>query len=409
MKPLALYVTCALCNQRWTSGNDVGVGVALTIDIHARVFGAQDKAYRLFPGTRYRHYRVMREHSVVFLDYPGMPLPGADGYLKTDASREEIIRAERRSAVVYTDSPAVGQRLADIAQLDLGNTRWSQRRELSLGWLNGLYKTAQVGDLVIVPAPFRRIDEDDAFRTLIGEIVSEPFRWTAEAPGPYRLAGVVARRVRWLAEVDERDLDARTLRSLRTQNALVSLNAANLRNVLGAAYKNVVVEDDFLARFITRGEEFTARESYHFQAFALAVAEAYRRHKDGGAQFDRSIYELAASLRRGDPNIPEQDVSIHSPGYTTLKSVRDIVFVISALFAAALTDPAAAFDVTQQQVEIFVENTASPDYDPCEPGGLEESTRGALAIMGYDRWQEACRAAVAANEDEGFEPRSTAR
>lgn len=377
-----------------------------TVDIKARTFGVNDRAYRLFPGIGYRHYSAMKENSVIFLDYPGLPAPSENGYPRNEASKDAIIRGERRAQIVYRAVDHAQARMAEIAVEDLSRTRWSPRRELSLAWLNGLYHTAKIGDLVIVPASIRNSFAEDGDRTLVGEIVSEPFRWSEVASEKYRLAGLLVRRVKWLAEIDERELDFRTARSLRTQNALVSLNAASLRPVLGAAYKNVVVEGDFLARFTTQGAEFDARESYHFQAFILAVAEAYRRHKDGGAQFSKSIYAVAAEVKRGDPNIPEQDVSIHSPGYTTIKSTRQVVFVISALFAVALASPASAFD-SLGNPDLNVVNSESADYDPCEPKGLDESVRGTLEIMGLQAWKEACSAAQAANEDEGFVPKST--
>lgn len=378
------------------------------VDIRARTFGKDDRAYRLFPGIGYRHFEAMKENSVVFLDYPGLPAPSKSGFPKDDISKDAIIRGERRAQVAYRSREQAAARLADIALEDLSNTRWSQRRDLALTWLNGLYHTAKTGDLIILPAPTRGIFDEDGAKTLIGEIISEPVRWRQDAPEKYALANLLVRRVKWLAEVDERDLDHRTARSLRTQNALVSLNAANLRPVLGAAYKNVVIDGDFLARFVTHGHEFDARESYHFQAFVLAVAEAHRRFREGEREFSNSIYAVAAEVKRGDPNIPEQDVSIHSPGYTTLKSAREVVFVISALFAVALASPAGAFDTTGKP-NLSVVNSESEEYDPCEPGGLDEGVRGTLEIMGLKAWQEACQAARAANEDDGFVPESAVK
>ncbi len=380
--------------------------MSLKVNIRARTFDESDRAYRLFPGIGYRHYDVMKEHSVVFLDFPGLPAPGSKGYPKDDISKEAIIKGERRAQVAYRTLDHAQARFAEIERQDLSNTRWSGRRELALGWINGLYHTAKIGDLIILPAPTRGIFDGDGAKTLIGEITGDPLRWSREVPDGYRLAGLMVRKVKWLAEIDERDLDHRTARSLRTQNALVSLNAASLRPVLGAAYKNVVIDGDFLARFITNGEEFDARESYHFQAFVLAVAEAHRRYLEGGDMLTKSLYAVAAEVKRGDPNIPEQDVSIHSPGYTTLKSPREVVFVISALFAIALANPADAFN-TAGQADLTVVNSESPDYDPCSPGGLDESVRGTLEIMGLSVWQEACYAARAANEDDGFVPEST--
>ena len=378
------------------------------IDIRARVFTRDDHAYRLFPGVSYKHYNVMRDEGIVFLDYPGLPIPPREGFAQGDYEKEMIVRGALYASVAYRNDDNVPELMAEIGRRDLSGTRWSRKRQLALGWINALYHQAKVGDLVVVPGPLNRRGEDEDTKTLVGEIVSTPQRLTRAKESRYSNAGLLVRRVRWLSEIDERNLDYKTSRSLRTQNALVSLPAHTLRPVLGAAYKNVIIDDDFLARFVTRGEEFTARESYHFQAFVLAVVEAYGRIHGDASDLPDSIYAIAAQVARGADGVPEQDFSIHSPGYTTLKGTR-VVFVIAALFATALSATAAPFGADGQEVEVLLENSASEAYDPCEPEGLQDEVRETLRVMHFERWQEACRAARAANEDEGFEPVSSAR
>ncbi|MEN9059987.1 hypothetical protein [Ponticoccus litoralis] len=268
--------------------------MSLVVDLKARVFGEDDKAYRIFPGVRYRHYDIMSKLGVVFLDYPGLPLSSGGHYGRTDEVKEAIVRGERYADVAYRKSDRVAEMMADVASQDLSNTRWSRRREQALSWINGLYHEIAAGDLVVLPGPIGYRD-DEARPTLVGEVISGTERWK-EGPGAYANAGLLVRRVRWLAEIDERDLDHRTYRSLRTQNALISMRAELLRPVLGAAYQNVIVNGDFLARFQTTGAEFNARESYHFQAFVLAVVEAYSRRSEADVtrQLDDSIYAMAA-------------------------------------------------------------------------------------------------------------------
>lgn len=382
--------------------------MAAVVDVKVRVFSANDKAYRVFPGSRYRHYDAMRENGVVFIDAPGIRLPAAgQPFPKDDRTRADIARSERMAAAAYRHDAA--ERLAELAGEDFTRSRWSKRRELTLGWLNGLYHEANIGDLVIVPAPMGAFHDAEGRRTLVGEIIGNPVRWDRNAPEEYRRAGLLVRHVRWLEEIDERELDSRTLRSLRTQNALVSLSAEALRPVLGAAYKNVLVDGVHLARFITERDEFTSRESFHFQAFVLAVVEAYQRLDNGDrTPFQNSIYQIASQIPRADPFVPEQDSNIHSPGYTTLKHAKSVTFAIACLFALAIDANAEPFDA-QRRVDVSVVNSADDRYDPCAPDGLEDEVKQIIEIMGYDRWQEMCRAAIAANEDEGFEPISTTR
>ncbi|MCF7725738.1 hypothetical protein [Sulfitobacter sp. M22] len=378
------------------------------IDIRARVFTADDHAYRLFPGVSYKHFAAMRDLNVVFLDYPGLPMPPPEGFKQGDYEKEMIVRGSLYASVAYRNDDLVKERMAEIASRDLSSTRWSRNRQLALSWINALYHSAKIGDLIVVPGPLNRRGEEDDTKTLIGEITTGPVRLVEANDERYRNAGLLVRRIRWLSEIDDRDLDHRTSRSLRTQNALVSLPVSALRPVLGAAYKNVIVDGDFLARFITQGAEFTARESYHFQAFVLAVVEAYSRIEKDSSDLPDSIYAMAAQVARNAQGVPEQDFSIHSPGYTTLKGSR-VVFVVAALFATALSTTAEPFGPDGKKIDVKLENTASGAYDPCEPEGLEKEVRETFRVMDFDRWQELCRAARAANEDEGFEPVSSAK
>lgn len=77
--------------------------MSIVIDIRTRVFDDDDVAYRLFPGQGYRHYKAMRDYSVVFLDNPGIPLPGHDGYDKDDITLQAIARSEEKQTLIHAD------------------------------------------------------------------------------------------------------------------------------------------------------------------------------------------------------------------------------------------------------------------------------------------------------------------
>lgn len=347
----------------------------------------------------------MKEHSFVFLDNPGIANPGAGGFVRNDRTLEHIVRSELKQPVVYAAPDNVSELLNEIDRRDLGDVRWSKKRELTMGWLNALYRDIQIGDLIVVPGPGYVRDEENNWtkaRTLIGEVVGEPERLTERAP-PNVLAGrYLIRRVKWLAEIDELELDRRTAVSLRTQNALVAINARSFEPALGAAYKNVVIGDEFLARFVTANPDFTAFECFHFTAFAMAVVGAMRQIESGEGRFPEgeSIYTIAASVQKGDAFVPEQEASIHSPGYTTLRGRLLVPAVISALFALALQGDAQPFD-EDGRADVSVVNSESAAYDPCAVG-IEESVRQSLEIIGLERWQEMCQAASKSNDDEGL-------
>ena len=47
----------------------------LTLDLRTRVVTSDIKIWRLFPGVDYKFLSAFEEQSVVFLDFPGLPLP----------------------------------------------------------------------------------------------------------------------------------------------------------------------------------------------------------------------------------------------------------------------------------------------------------------------------------------------
>lgn len=214
------------------------------------------------------------------------------------------------------------------------------------------------------------------------------------------------RRVRWLAEVDETELDPKVAVGLRTQNALTTMRARSFERVLGAAYKNIVLGDEFLARFVTADEDFTAFESYHFNAFVMAVVAACRRVEGGKGPWDDglSIYDIAADVQGQDDLVPDQEASIHSPGYMTLRGSILIPAVMSALFALANAsradprmDPFEGAGVHQ----VNVVNSESEAFNPCDVG-IDQTVKDALGIIGHTRWKQMCSAEFKASDNDGL-------
>lgn len=388
--------------------------MAIVIDIRTRVFDDDDTAYRLFPGKGYRHFKAMKDYSVVFLDNPGIPLPDRNGYEKDYATLEAIVRSEEKQPFINANDENLKAELHKIDEKDLNDLRWSPKRELNRGWLNALYHKAKIGDLVVVPSPgIIKNDDGEWVRayTLVGEIVGNTERWERNGPDNLILGGYAVRRVRWLAQVSEAELDPSVVVGLRTQNALTAMRARSFERVLGAAYKNIVLGNEFLARFTTTDEEFTTFESYHFNAFVMAIVAACRKVESKDAPFDdrQSIYDIAAEVLGRDKLVPDQESSIHSPGYMTLRGSNLVPAVMSALFAlavAAHADPALDPFAGAGPNQVVVVNSESGALDPCDVG-IDRAVRDALNIMGYERWRQLCDAGVKANENDGLQSIAT--
>ena len=398
----------------------------MRIDIKTRVVSTGDKAFRLFPGASYRHFEAMRDHSLVFLEIPGLERPGEGGYPKSPETLRMLAISEhiREGRVPEPE--------------ELEGIRWGSNRRQTLAWANRLYHEMQRGDMIVLSSPQFVKDEHGEWvkgRSLIGEISGRPRSWN-RAPARLRDMDFLVRSVRWLGEVDEFELDRRSYSALRTQNPLIVLPASSFEKAIGAAHKNVLFDDHYLTRFHTAEETFTAFESFHFNAFTMAVAAAYECYENGG-EFDpnASIYEIAASLGQDSPLVPDQFSMISSPGFVTLKSLMMVPVLTAALFGAALGDTRGPVyyegDLEQAQVQVHAQaqaqarararapaprpidkphpeqvqvvNSSSVALDPCE-AGIEDAVRGILDMMGYNQWQQLCEAARKASDQQGLRP-----
>lgn len=393
--------------------------MTVTIDIKARKFTSTDQAWRLFPGTGYRHYEVMREYSRVFLEFPDLPALPAGEISRDNLSIADLARSMALASFAFRADENGEQRLQEARDADYERSIWTQRRSGALGWINTLYRTASVGDIIVVPGPgYRKNAEGDLeFKpTLIGEIVGEAERWTERGPQIYTNARLMTRRVKWFPDAEEEQLSAKTALLLRTQNAFVKMPKDELEGVLGAAFKNVVTDDETLAQFITRSNDVRSYDAHQFSVFVQAVSAAMKASREGTQLAHVSVYEIAGRLDRDLCYVVEQDANYHSPGYSTLKmafaeaaeTAKNAPLVIAVLFALATDVSAQPFD-DNNQPDVNLRNSKSAALDPCDPEfGLEQDVRDTLAIIGHQRWQDQfCPAARAAEDHEGFRSLST--
>lgn len=374
------------------------------INLRAKVISKNDSIWRIFPGVNYKHYDVMRENSRVFLQYYDAPMPNDGSYEETHELLEVLAYGEARTnAAIRENYPKLTELTQEAHDQKLS---WSQSRKLAKGWLQGLYADARVGDLVVMPGPGWRKSEGSEWlmkSTLVGEIVGEPERWTENGPAGYLAARLLTRRVKWLTEVVDHDLPATTTKSLRTQNTLIKLPAESMDRVVSAAYKNVIVGEEVLAQFSTTNAEFRSDESFHFQAFVMAIVSAYEAYQNGNIlDQNKSIYDLAATAPADHSLIPEQNANIHSPGYTTLKSVTKIPLIVAALYALAAEANAEPFNADGSVSVEVAENVHQQPLD-CKPlENISEDVKATLAQIGYLRWKQMCKSREAASADGGL-------
>ena len=389
--------------------------MAFEIDIKTRAFHDDEIIYRLFPGQSCRHFYTMRDHNIVFLDMPGVPFPGKAGYSKTPQLLQEMAKADARAPKVSRSLRRKDQESAlldlykDLEEIDsrAWARKWSQRASIYHSWMNSLYSDMRVGDVVMVPSPLNHqnvLGESEPRILLIGVINAPAIRLTSRGNARLNAAKFLARPVSWLGEMEEREVANFVIPSLRTSNVLVRLKARSLHQAIGSAYHNVNIGKDYFSRFTTQAE-FTASSNFHFSAFAMAVSAAYQAAIDGKQlPKNRSIYELAASI---DSNaiIPIQDILIRSPGYTTLRHATKVALVVSVLFALAGSST-SEHRLEDLQNSLIVNSEVTKE-NICEP--IREHVNKAISIMGYERWQQGCRANLLASEGGGLASAATVR
>ncbi len=317
------------------------------------------------------------------------------------------MRSEQTARMSWDSSTHIFEDLNsdDVSPSDLFS--WSKRRKQMLRWLNSLHHEAKTRDLIIVPSRGYTTDNQGHFvemNTLIGEIAGRNRRWFPQSTSRFYPRSYIVRDVRWITTINEFEMHKQTVVSLRTQNAIIPLDPAHLYPVLGEAYQNVSIGDEYFSRFLTSGSAFDANESFHFQAFCMAVVAALSEREEVTDLFTdgKSIYDIAASVSQSDAIIPEQITNIRSPGYTMLRSKNLSPLVIAVLFSLALGVGSELY-AKDGPKQINVINSLERSEETCNPD-VEEAVMKTLRIMGIDRWREACKAAIIANDDQGLQP-----
>ena len=392
--------------------------VAFEIDIKTRAFRDSETIYRLFPGKGYRYFNVMRDNSAVFLDMPGIPFPEEGGYPKTTDTLQEMAKADERAPKVWNSLrrkdyvEAIYELRKDLSEIDDSSPSrysWSKRASMYHGWMNLLYSNMRIGDVVMIPSSQinRNVLEHRIPPSLlIGTIKSSARRLTSHSDERINAASFLSRPVSWIVEMEERDVANFISPSIRTSNVVVGLNARFLHQVISSAYLNVNIGNEYLSRFTTKSAEFMAYRNYHFSAFAMAVSAAYQAAVEGNRiRSDRSIYELAASVNPDVAVIPIQDVLIRSPGHTTLRHATNVTLIVSALFALAgqATEEYRPEDLRN----LLVVNSEPTREDICDP--IKSHIDDAIRLLGYERWQQLCRAKVLASENDGLSSATAVR
>jgi hypothetical protein len=363
--------------------------VGYTIDLRARIVPDTLRVWRLFPGRDYRFVDDFRQQGVVFLDFPGLPLPDGPLNETPDDLAERILISNALAEWCYLVDRA------DISERDLlprpstnPNDYKEKRRPRNLaidkGAIMGLFGQPAKGDLVVVPLPI------STRQVLVGEFVHAPDRRVTASSNRYKAVGMVARQVRWFDPVNEMALSERVSEIIRRPNPFVSFDIRLYREIFDHSFGTYVDKDGFTAKFNTNSQVFTAGDNFNFMLLAEAVAKLVEEiERSGDISKYNSLLELASSQRDEKYEI-DLSININSPGSILSKSTTTVALALAALLSIAQVASAEDGKPAVKIVNTSSGNTSSgADDDKCTPE-IDIKVRTMIEFMQMAVWKDAC-------------------
>ena len=155
-------------------------------------------------------------------------------------------------------------------------------------------------------------------------------------------------------------------------------------------YERYYYKGQFVCKFFVTSMDFSTADSFIFQQIVLYMSAL---HSIDDHQKRTHISEFTIPdivLRNMDHSgIPNQRISIHSPGYIVLFARNIIPIVTGAIMSLS---SAAGSEVNPSEIQLEIKNSveASDQSDVCV-ANVEKEVYDDLIAMGYLRWQELCR------------------
>jgi hypothetical protein len=361
---------------------------AFTIDLRARLVSDDLQIWRVFPGADYVFLQEFEKQSVVFLDFPGLPLEVGPVSEQMGDLAERILVARAISQWAWECQRADRdgqQRPAEPSRnpADYAHERRPRNLSIDKGAVAGLFGKPAKGDLVIVPTPISHR------RVLVGEFLHGPERRTVAVARRYGNEGIPARAVRWFPAINELEVPERLSGVIRRPNPFVSFDRGLYREVFDHTFGTYVFKDQYSARFDTLSERFTSENNLDFIVLAEAIAQIVAE-SDGGRDISTFPRLVALALSdRMELYKTNLTININSPGSFLSQSASIVPLVFCAMLS--LFQSANAADAIPQ-VNV-VNSLAADPSDACTPA-VDSQVRHALEFMQIEVWREACERSV---------------
>lgn len=361
----------------------------ITVDIRTRFLRDDQRCYILFPGSGYRHYEAMRDDQLVFLDLPGFPISAKESLKEADDLIKRVILSERIQEWHRTGRPADKPPAREIK--NLSSHRETDARKRFAGLVRGFFETIRTGDIIIVPPSAYEHD------VLFGEIVDDSQVEFAELP-TYRTGlenpkfdKIPGRKVRWVARLPRHAAPSWLERKIPSPNPLRQIERSYFEEIFDIMYERYFFDGKFACKFSVASQEFSALDNFLFQQIVLYTAALHEsRHEANINDIASKAISVVVSELEFSQDIPDQRISINSPGHIVVYAKNIIPLVAGVLMTIAAATGSIGEGIGKY-AEIVIENSADRGQVSSQcVSDIQQEVIGDMVAMGYQRWQELC-------------------
>lgn len=352
----------------------------VVVDIRTRFLRDDQRCYILFPGDGYRFYDDMKNNDVVFLDVPGFQMRDGENLRQAGDLIERVIISERISRWHYDGRPE--DKLPPRHFSELENYKTTTRRRQFAGQVRGFFHNIKEGDIVIVPC---QQYEDDV---LFGEILkskNQQFVSISRYPGEK----IPARPVRWVTRMRRDSIPMWLDRKIPSPNPLRQIESIYFDEIFDAMFERYFFNGRFVCKFSVSSKEFSALDNFLFQQIVLYIAALHEGRETNNISniSSKSLSSIVSELAYSE-DIPDQRISINSPGHIILYS-RNIIPLVAGVFMTLAATPGLSSDLTT--VNVLIKNSADNSRTAAECiSDVQDEVMDDMTTMGYRRWQELC-------------------
>lgn len=351
----------------------------IAVDIRTRFLRDDQRCYIVFPGDGYRYYSKMKRDSVVFLDIPGFPFDPKEDLRQAKDLAERVVVADRISQWHRDGSPVDKKPPRRVA--DLRNYKITKSRQQFAGIVRSFFHQIKAGDIIIVPP--QGYDDD----VLFGEVTAADS--TLVAVPQYQDELIPARKVRWLAKVPRGEIPSWLERKIPSPNPVRQIEKEYFTDIFDIMYERYYYDGNFVCKFNVRSTEFSSLDNFLFQQIVLYAAALHENNQEDNIKdIATTAISIVVSQLNFSEDIPDQRISINSPGHIVVYS-KNIIPLVAGVFMALSVLSSSATDI--HKIPIVIENSADSGQISSEcVSDIQQEVMEDMVAMGYQRWQELC-------------------